>query len=108
LEPIAGNFDFPPGTEVYWKKPGTKNTPAISTTRIVPGNVAETNRLKVVETEEAMLLKRLGAIQKEKEKLTGATKAPPEEATCEKCGVYKGTRQQVHAHGLNCKGKQEG
>ena len=37
LEPIAGNFIFPEGTEVYWKKPGTATTPATSTTRIVGG-----------------------------------------------------------------------
>lgn len=75
LEPIASNFDFPPGTEVYFKQRGTKTTPAISTTRIVPGQVQEKNRMKIVETEESNLLKKLAAIQKEKESLTEAIQA---------------------------------
>ena len=41
LEPIAANFAFPAGTEVYYKKPGNKKEPAKSTTRIVPGAVAK-------------------------------------------------------------------
>jgi hypothetical protein len=39
LEPIAQKFDFPPGTTVYYKQPGSKTEPARSTTRIVSGAV---------------------------------------------------------------------
>ncbi|MDD2657197.1 MAG: hypothetical protein PHD04_00865 [Candidatus Pacebacteria bacterium] len=83
LEPIAGNFDFPPGTEVYYKKPGNKNTPAMSSTRIVPGQVQEKDRLKVLESEEALLLKKLEAIQKEKEPLKAEIRPELEPKTTE-------------------------
>lgn len=40
-EPIAMYFSFPAGTEVYFKKPGSKTEPAKETVRIVPGAVAK-------------------------------------------------------------------
>lgn len=121
LEPVAMYFDFPPGTEVYDKKRGNKTTPAKDTTRIVPGKVEEKDRLKVVETEEAALLKKLAAIQKEKKILVAEIKEPvkidepepvqeqPVEAeqsdlvTCDICGEYKGRPNQVRMHKVSCK-----
>jgi hypothetical protein len=42
LEPVAKYFEgWAPGTEVYCKIPGTKTTPAMSSTRIIPGMKAE-------------------------------------------------------------------
>jgi hypothetical protein len=114
LAPIAMYFDFPPGTEVYHKLRGNKTTGAKETTRIVPGNIVETNRLKVVESEEAQLLKKLVNIQAEKEKLkvvVAPVKIPTPknetEITCDVCGIYKGRELQVKAHRRTCSKRAE-
>jgi hypothetical protein len=86
LDPIAGHFDFPPGTEVYFKQRGTKTTPAISTTRIIPGLVED---------------------EKKKNPVVGETvKTDSEKVTCDICGIYTGTEGQVRAHKYHCAKKQ--
>lgn len=106
LEPIAMYFDFPPGTEVYWKKPGGKTGSSISTTRIVPGLVAEREKLQSLETEEEKLTKRLKEIKNEKGKLKEIVEEV-ELVTCPICGVYKGSKQQVVAHKIHCNPSKE-
>ena len=127
LEPIAGCFDFPPGTEVYWKKPGTKTTPAESTTRIVGAAIVEQKQIKALEKEAALLEKRLASIKNQKEALTpkvAPVVEPKKEVvaakeeivpeivkevpvakaivTCDVCGKYTGTTAQVRSHRYNC------
>ena len=72
LEPLAMYFDFPPGTTVYCKIKGTKDTPARSSTRVVPGLVA-----------------------KEPEKVE-------EKTICDICNLYEGTKTQMHMHKIHC------
>ena len=110
LEPIALYFNFPPGTEVYFKQRGNKTTPVKETTRIVPGKVEEKNKLKVLESEEAALLKRLEAIKRQKAPLAAEIGEPEKDpeaesdlVTCDICGEYRGRPNQVRMHKVSCK-----
>ena len=67
LEPIAMYFDFPPGTEVYYKPKAGSKKPVAATTRIVPGLVTEKETLKNLDDEEEKLMKALDSIGKKKE-----------------------------------------
>jgi len=86
LEPVAMYFEFPVGTEVYFKQRGTKTTPAVSTTRIVGG--------AVVEQKDAI-----------PEVKTEAVQEYNKEIICDICGVYKGRPMQVKTHRRACEKK---
>lgn len=92
LSPIASYFDFPEGTEVYYKtkgkspdKEGKGGTPNIETTRIV-GQPYPTEAKPKVEAKN--------------------DDAPKVAETCDVCNVYQGTHTQVAVHKRHCLKKQ--
>jgi hypothetical protein len=90
LEPKAMYFDWPEGTEVYYKikgkkpdKDGKGGSPNIETTRIVGQPYPKEARPKTVPKIEE-----------------------EEIETCDVCGVYQGSHMQTQAHRRHCIKKQ--
>jgi hypothetical protein len=69
LEPVAMYFDFPPGTEVYFKPKAPKRKSAVATTRIVPGLTTDKEKIEAISAKEAELRRQLEALTKEKQPL---------------------------------------